>query len=411
MPMDLLIWPAFILFVLALLALDLGVFNRRAHAPSVAEALAWSAFWICLALAFNALVWFLYENNWIGAGLAFPEDISGKQAAVEFFAGYVLEKSLSLDNIFVIALIFSYFQIPLKYQHRVLFWGVVGALLMRGVMIGLGAVMITRFAWTTYVFGAFLLLTAARMMMVRHDNLEPEKNPLVRLARRFFPVTDGLREEHFFVKEGGRTAITPLFLVLLMVEATDVVFAVDSIPAVFAVTRDPFLVYTSNVFAILGLRSLYFALAPLLGYFRFLKASLILVLAFVGVKMLLAHSHPVPVTVSLSVILSVLTLGVVASIAMPEHHDGLRSPLEGEVDRLFSFTRGVVARCIALAVGGSLVVVGAFFLLIPGLGIKVVIGGLALLAPQFVWARKLLAKAHAMAGTTPPGERPPPGDG
>ncbi|HSG47078.1 MAG TPA: TerC/Alx family metal homeostasis membrane protein, partial [Longimicrobiales bacterium] len=385
-------------------ALDLGVFNRKVHTPSVAEALAWSAFWICLALAFNALVFFLYENNWIGAGLAFPEDISGKQAAVEFFTGYVLEKSLSLDNIFVIALIFSYFEIPLKYQHRILFWGVLGALVMRGAMIAVGAVMISRFAWTTYVFGALLLLTAARMMVARHDNLEPDKNPLVRLARRFFPVTDGLRGEHFFVKEEGRTAITPLLLVLLMVEATDVVFAVDSIPAVFAVTRDPFLVYTSNVFAILGLRSLYFALAPLLAHFRFLKASLILVLAFVGVKMLLAHSHPVPILVSLTVILTLLGVGVLASLVVAKPDEGLRSPVEDEVHRLFRFTRGVVAKCTALAVGGSLVVVGAFFLLIPGLGIKVILGGLALLAPQFVWARSLLAKAQTMAGTRPPGD-------
>jgi tellurite resistance protein TerC len=407
---DLLVWPAFILFILALLALDLGVFNRRAHAPNVAEALAWSAFWICLALAFNALVFFLYENNWIGAGLAFPEDISGKQAAIEFFTGYVLEKSLSLDNIFVIALIFSYFEIPLKYQHRVLFWGVLGALVMRGAMIAVGAVMISRFAWTTYLFGGLLLVTAARMAVVRHDNLEPDKNLLVRLARHFFPVTDGLRGEHFSVVEDGRTAITPLLLVLLMVEATDVLFAVDSIPAIFAVTQDPFLVYTSNVFAILGLRSLYFALAPLLSYFRFLKLSLILVLAFVGVKMLVAHSHPIPVLGSLAVILCILVVGVLASLLKPFPHDGLRSPVEGELDRLFRFTRGVVTRCVALALGGSLVVVGAFFLLIPGLGIKVIIGGLALLAPQFVWARSLLAKAKAMAGGADPGERRPPGD-
>jgi tellurite resistance protein TerC len=282
---------------------------------------------------------------------------------------------------------------------------------MRGVMIAVGAVMISRFAWTTYVFGTLLIITAVRMARVRHDNLEPDRTPLVRLARRFFPVTDGLRGERFWVVENGRTAITPLLLVLLTVEATDLLFAVDSIPAIFAVTQDPFLVYTSNVFAILGLRSLYFALAPLLGYFRFLKASLILVLAFVGVKMLLAHHHPIPVLVSLAIILSILSIGVAASWFMPARHDGLRSPVEAELDRLFRLTRGVVVRCTALAVGGSLMVVGAFFLLIPGLGVKVILGGLALLAPQFVWARSLLARAEALAGRVSPRGTPPPGDG
>ncbi len=294
------------------------MFHRKAHAPTVAEALAWSAFWILLALAFNGLVYFLYEHNWIGVGLAFEGDVSGKQASLEFFTGYLLEKSLSLDNIFVIALVFSHFRVPLMYQHRVLFWGVLGALVMRGVMIGAGAVLIARFYWTTYVFGGLLLVTAARMLLVSHENLEPDRSPLIRIARRFYPVTVGTRAERFFVHEEGRWAMTPLFLVLLMVEGTDLLFAVDSIPAIFAVTSDPFLVYTSNVFAILGLRSLYFALAPLLAYFRFLKASLVFVLGFVGVKMLLAHHHPVPVTVSLPVIIGILGVGVLASVLYPE---------------------------------------------------------------------------------------------
>jgi len=278
------------------LALALGVFHRKAHAPTVAEALAWSAFWILLALAFNAPVFFLYENNWIGAGLAFPEDASGSQAAVEFFTGYVLEKSLSLDNIFVIALIFS------------------------------------RFAWTTYLLGAVLLITAARMLVMRHDNLEPEYNPLIRLARRFYPVTDDLRDEHFFVRKGGRWTMPPLLLVLLLVETTDLLFAVDSIPAIIAVTEDPFLVYSSNIFAILGLRSLYFALAQLLASFRFLRASLVFVLAFVGVKMLLAHHHHIPVVVSLTVILGILAVGVFASVVYPQagHRSLALTPRERE---------------------------------------------------------------------------------
>jgi tellurite resistance protein TerC len=393
--LDLLIWVGFILLILGLLALDLGVFHRKAHAPTVAEALAWSAFWIFLALAFNGVVYFLYENNWIGVGLAFEGDVSGKQASLEFFTGYVLEKSLSLDNIFVIALIFSYFQVPLKYQHRVLFWGVLGALVMRGVMIGAGAVLIARFYWTTYVFGGLLLLTAARMLVVSHENLEPEKSPLIRVARRIYPITSGMREQHFFVREEGRWTMTPLFLVLLMVEGTDLLFAVDSIPAIFAVTSDPFLVYTSNVFAILGLRSLYFALAPLLAYFRFLKASLVFVLAFVGVKMLLAHHHPVPVVVSLPVIVGILGVGVLASVLYPEADPmALRSPMESDMARFFRISRTIAIRCVALFSGGALLAAGTMLMVVPGLGVKTILLGLAVLASQFVWAQRLLVRAE-----------------
>jgi len=394
-----LIWVGFIVLILSLLALDLGVFNRRAHAPTVAEALAWSAFWILLSLAFNGLVFFLYENDWIGAGHASAIDVTGKQAALEFFTGYILEKSLSLDNIFVIALIFSYFRVPLKYQHRVLFWGILGALIMRGVMIGAGAVLIARFYWTTYLFGALLLLTAARMLVVSHENLEPEKSPLIRLARRIYPVTHEAREQHFFVREAGRWAMTPLFLVLLMVEGTDILFAVDSIPAIFAVTSDPFLVYTSNVFAILGLRSLYFALAPLLAYFRFLKASLVFVLAFVGVKMLLAHSYPVPVVVSLPVIVGILGVGVLASVLFPdEGSDELRSPMESDMGRFFRLSRAIAIRSVALVSGGAMLVAGTVLLVVPGLGVKTILLGLAVLASQFVWAQGLLLRAEKKFG-------------
>lgn len=397
--MSVLVWSGFIALILALLALDLGVFHRRAHEPTVAEALGWSAFWIALAMAFNGLVFFLYENNWIGVGLAFPEDIGGRQAALEFFTGYLLEKSLSLDNIFVIALIFSYFRIPLRYQHRVLFWGVVGALVMRGLMIGLGAALMASFSWMTYVFGGLLLLTAVRMLAVDHESLDPERNALIRVARRLYPVSSEMHGQHFFVHENGVRTITPLFLVLLMVEGTDVLFAVDSIPAIFAVTHDPFLVYTSNVFAILGLRSLYFALAPLLARFRFLKISLVFVLAFVGVKMLLAHHHPVPVALSLSVILGILSVGVLASVLFQEGEGtALRSPVEGEHERLFRVTRSVALRAAVLMVGGTVLVFGVFLLVIPGLGLKVIVGALALLATQFVWARALLARARARLG-------------
>lgn len=406
--MGIFVWGGFIALILGLLALDLGVFHRKAHAPTVGEALAWSAFWIFLAMAFIGVVYFLYENNWIGAGLAFPEDVSGREASLEFLTGYVLEKSLSLDNIFVIALIFSYFRIPLEYQHRVLFWGVLGALVMRGVMIGAGSVLIARFAWTTYVFGGILLLTAARMLVVSHDNLEPERSPLIRLARRLYPVTDGLRGDHFFVKDGGRWAMTPMALVLLMVEGTDLLFAVDSIPAIFAVTHDPFLVYTSNVFAILGLRSLYFALAPLLAWFRFLKSSLVFVLAFVGVKMLLAHHHSVPVAISLPVILGLLSVGVVASVLFPREDPAmLRSPMESDMEHFFRMSRTAAVRSGALFGGGALLAMGTLLFMVPAVGVHLFLLGLAVLASQFVWARGLLARAEARFRPRSDGGREP----
>lgn len=391
----LLLWASFLCLIVALLALDLGVFHRKDREQSLPEALAWSGFWIALALAFNGLVYFLYEHNWVVGGVAFPVDVSGRQAALEFFTGYVLEKSLSLDNIFVIALIFSYFQIPLKYQHRVLFWGITGAMAMRGVMIGAGAVLITRFSWMTYVFGALLLLTAARMMVARPGKVDPEKSILVRVARRLYPLTEGLREQRFFIKERGRRMMTPLLLVLLLVEGTDLLFAVDSIPAIFAVTSDPFLVYSSNVFAILGLRSLYFALAPLLAWFRFLKASLVLILAFVGVKMMLAHHYHIPISLSLSIIGAFLGVGILASLLYPSPDSGgMPSPVEKEMERLLRAGRGFARRCLALVGGSALVLLGAILLVFPPLGLKTIVLGLGVLATHFVWARRLMGMVN-----------------
>jgi tellurite resistance protein TerC len=287
----------------------------------------------------------------------------------------------------------------LKYQHRVLFWGITGAMVMRGIMIGAGAVLITRFSWMTYVFGALLLFTAARMMVSRPDSVDPERNILVRIARRVYPLTDGLREQRFFVKEGGRRMMTPLLLVLLLVEGTDLLFAVDSIPAIFAVTSDPFLVYSSNVFAILGLRSLYFALAPLLAWFRFLKASLVLVLAFVGVKMLLAHHLHVPITLSLSIIGAFLGVGILASVVYPTPDpDGLRSPVDKEMKRLLRAGRGFARKCLALVGGSALVLLGGILLVFPPLGLKTIVLGLGVLATHFVWARRLMRMMNGGRG-------------
>jgi tellurite resistance protein TerC len=291
-------WIGFSTFVLAVLALDLGVFHRRAHAVRAREAAAWVAVWVTLALGF-------------GLGVA---HFRGSQSGLEFFAGYLIEQALSVDNIFVFVLIFSYFGVAPKYQHRVLFWGILGALVMRGVMIAAGTYLIHRFHWITLVFGAFLVVTGVRMAMQREGAIDPRANPVIRLVRRLVPVTRRYHEQRFFIRRNGVWAATPLFIVLVLVETTDVVFAVDSIPAVFGVTRDPFIVYTSNVFAILGLRSLYFLLADIVTRFRYLKLGVSVVLAFVGVKMLLADVYPIPIGPSLGVIAGVLATSVAASL-------------------------------------------------------------------------------------------------
>ncbi len=293
------LWGGFNLFVLAMLALDLGVFHRQAAALSVRAALGWTAGWVALALAFNAALW-----HFLGA-----------QEALDFFAGYVLEKSLSVDNLFVFALVFGYFGVPLKYQHKVLFWGVLGALLMRGAMIMLGTALIHRFAWLLYLFGAFLVFTGLRFAFKRQIEVHPEHNPVVRLFHQLVPVSDHFDQERFIVRRAGRLCATPLLVVLVCVEVTDLMFATDSIPAVFAVTLDPFIVYTSNVFAILGLRSLYFVLAGAIPLFHYLKPGLALVLIFVGAKMLLAHtSWRIGTVPALIVVAVLLIVAVLASV-------------------------------------------------------------------------------------------------
>jgi tellurite resistance protein TerC len=309
---ELWLWGGFLVVVLGMLALDLGVFNKEDHVVGTREALTWTGVWVAISLIFNVVVYFMYENHWFGIGV--ESNLNGRDAAVEFFTGYLIEKSLSLDNIFVIALIFGYFKVPQKYQHRVLFWGILGALIMRGVMIAAGAAMIRSFTWMVYVFGAFLIITAVRMLVQSHEEVNPENNLLVRVAKRFFRVTPDYIGHDFFTKIDGQRAMTPLFLVLLVVESSDVLFAVDSIPAIFAVTQDPYIVFTSNIFAILGLRSLYFALASLLDRFRYLKESLVFILGYVGAKMIASHHFHIPPAFSLLVIIGILAIGVIASI-------------------------------------------------------------------------------------------------
>jgi tellurite resistance protein TerC len=297
------LWVGFNVFVLAMLALDLGVFHRKAHVVSLKESLTWTVVWIGLSLVFNVAVW----------------HYAGSQKALEFFTGYLIEKSLSVDNIFVFALLFSYFAVPPLYQHQVLFWGVFGALIMRAIMIVLGTALIAKFAWIIYVFGGFLIITGIKMILKREEKIHPERNPVVKWFKRLMPVTPDYRGDRFFVRENGVCMATPLFVVLLLVEFSDLIFAVDSIPAIFAVTNDPFIVYTSNVFAILGLRSLYFALESVMDKFHYLKIGLGMVLTFVGVKMILAHTTwKIDTLVSLGIIALILAASVVLSLIRPK---------------------------------------------------------------------------------------------
>ena len=372
-PADLKVWAyvAFVALVIVFLALDLGVFHREAHEVAMKEAITWSAIWLTCGIAFSGFVYMAYENHWLGLGLETAKystaeaikagaplivsgEVQGLEAAKQYLVGYVVEKSLAMDNIFVIALIFTFFAVPAKYQHRVLFWSIIGALVMRGAMIFLGAGLILKYQWILIIFGGFLILTALKMALLK-GNDDVSQNIAVRLCKKFYRVTEFYDGQKFFTRRtlkptytkdaagkevmdpapagslSAALAITPLFLALIMVEITDLVFAVDSIPAIFAITPDPFIVFTSNIFAILGLRALYFCLAALIQKFRFLKPALILILAFVGVKLLLlsvppylhviglAKSNPIKIdtTVSLVVILGTLALATVLSLAIP----------------------------------------------------------------------------------------------
>ncbi|MEJ5360845.1 MAG: TerC family protein [Spirochaetota bacterium] len=299
-----LLWVGFNVFVLLMLLLDLGVFNRKAHEIKVKEAVLWTIFWIVLSLMFNAGIYFY----------------AGYQKALLFFTAYLVEKSLSMDNIFVFLMLFTYFKVNPIYQHKVLFWGVLGALVMRAIFIFAGIALIEKFDWILYVFGVFLIYTGYKMMKEKDKEIHPEKNPVLKLARAMLPVTSDYRNGYFFVKENGKQFVTPLFIVLLVIESTDVVFAVDSIPAVLAISHDPFIVYTSNVMAILGLRALYFALAAVMRLFRFLHYGLSVILIYVGCKMIAAQvGYHIPTEISLGIIAFVLTASIVTSICIPEH--------------------------------------------------------------------------------------------
>ena len=309
------VWIVFNSFILLMLLCDLLVFHRKSHEVRTKEALVWSAVWIALALAFNILIYF-----WLGKGVA-----------LQFLTGYLIEKSLSVDNLFVFLVIFSYFRVPTIYQHKVLFWGIFGALCFRAVFIALGIALIHKFHWMIYIFGVFLILTGIKMAMEKDKEIHPEKNPILKLFRRFVPITENYEGERFFVRRNAKFFATPLFAVLLIVETTDVICAVDSIPAILAITSDPFIVYTSNAFAILGLRSLYFALSGIMQSFHYLHYGLSVVLGFVGVKMVISDIVEIPIVVSLSIIAGVLVFSIVASLLWPRREDMALQTKDGKV--------------------------------------------------------------------------------
>lgn len=310
------IWGAFLTFVLGLLALDLGVFHRKAHKVEMKEALVWSAIWICLALLFNFGIFQFWH-------IVQPQSAySNTEAGFAFLAGYLVEKALSVDNIFVFLLVFSYFKVPDQYQHRVLFWGIVGALVFRALFIAIGATILHKFVWTMVLFGLFLVFTGVKMALAHDKKIDPTKNPLINFVRRFVPVTDDYEGQKFFTVKNAKRYATPLFIVLLTVEFTDIIFAADSIPAIFAITSDPFLVFTSNVFAILGLRALFFAVAGLMQMFHYLSYGLAAILVFVGSKMIYGYTEQVIVPdwpkfnigLSLGIIAAILAISIIASI-------------------------------------------------------------------------------------------------
>lgn len=305
-----LVWGLFIVSVIIFLALDLGVFNRTAHVISNKEAGKWTVVWVTLALLFSIIVYLSYQHELISN----PDKLKPFEAALKYLTGYLIELSLSVDNIFVIAVIFTSFRIPQKYQHRVLFWGIIGAIVFRALMIFFGVILIKKVSWATYVFGAFLIYTALKMLFGKEERFNPKKSFVYRSLRKIMPITTHIEGEHFFVKRKHLKAATPLFIALIVIEFTDIVFALDSIPAILAITSDPFLVFSSNIMAILGLRSMYFFLSNMLGRFEFLKYSLVAILSFVGIKLILSHHYHFPEWVSISFIAFSLVAGVVASV-------------------------------------------------------------------------------------------------
>lgn len=380
------LWFILFLTLATLIALDLGVIHRHIREISLYEALAMSAFWISIGLGFAVFVYFSYEHKWFQ-----HSELSGQQAVLQYFTAYFLEKMLSLDNLFVMALIFHQLHVPVAYQHRVLFWGILGAIIMRGLFIFGGMYLILSFDWMVYVFGALLLLAALKVFSNQAQKKLTEENLLLKGIRQIVHIHTEMEDDRFIKRVDGRLALTPLFLALLMIESADVMFAMDSIPAVLAVSREPFIIYSSNIFAILGLRALYFVLASALQQFHYLRLSMVLILCFIGVKMLLTHVYPISALASLIVITIIMSIGVLASWLDKERGPVLAtSPLAEDLGRIYTMTFAGIKRVVILLVGTSVVIVGIIMIVTPGPAIVVIPAGLAILATEFVWARMLL---------------------
>ncbi|MHC4660750.1 MAG: TerC/Alx family metal homeostasis membrane protein [Planctomycetota bacterium] len=396
--MGILLIIGFILFIVLMLALDIHVFRRGADVESVPHAVGWSVFWILLALAFNLLVYFTYEHHWFGMGKEIGSSVSGITAALQFLTGFLLEKSLSVDNIFLIAMIFASLRIPLEKQHRVLVWGIIGIVIMRGVMISLGSPLVSRFGWLMYVFGALLLASAAKLLVSDYGDPHPDRSVFVRLLRKLYPVTTGMTGSEFFINEDGRRAASPLFVALLLVGGVDLLFAIDSIPAICTITNDRFIVFTSNAFAVLGLHSLYFVLAAVMQKFRYMKMSMFFMLIFIGIKAVFAHYRPISAPVSLLVIGGILTVGVIASLfgrRAPERRRITGRCLDHEY--LASLTRASIIRIIILVIGSTAAVLIAVVIVLrfPPFAIAMLFA--ALMLPEILWAWRLIRHARASA--------------
>lgn len=365
-------WILFVILILAILAIDL-MFNRS-QALSFGKSLTWTLIWIAASLVFNFAIFLIYDDNLR----------NGKEAALLFFTGYLVEKSLSLENVIVIALIFSYFKVPLPLQRRVLISGVLGVIFFRFMMILGGSVLLSNFSWMSYAFGSLLIITAFKMLIFNAEKVNPEKNPFVIFLKIFFPVTKDYKGHAFFIREKGLLLATPLLLTLAAVMTSDLIFALDSIPAIFAITTDPFIVFTSNVFAILGLRSLYFVLAPLIHHFYYMRISLVVLLTYVGIKMMLIHHYPINSILSFFIILGILSVGIVASFVSK---NGIRPVADINI-----MTARDIKRIFILFLGITILLAGLAMLVLPGPGLIVIPIGLILLAKEFIWARKLLKK-------------------
>jgi len=378
----------FILFITftTLIVLDLAVIHRHVREISLYEALAMSAFWVSMGLGFAVFVYFSYEHQWFAT-----TELNGQQALFQYLTAFSLEKMLSLDNLFVMALIFHQLQIPVAYQHRVLFWGILVAAIMRGLFIFGGMYLINSFDWMVYVFGTLLLLSALKVLSNQTPNTLAEENILLKGIRKLIHVHTEIEDDRFLRRIDGRLALTPLFLALVMVESADVMFAMDSLPAVISVSREPFIVYSSNVFAVLGLRALYFVLASALKQFHYLKLSMVLILLFIGAKMLLSHVYPITAMLSLLVITIIMLLGFIASLVDKTRGNILAtSPLAEDLGRIYTMTFAGIKRVVILTIGASVVIIGIIMIFTPGPAIVVIPAGLAILATEFLWARHLL---------------------